>query len=410
MTAHGLGGISRRDLLNLGRTFGWTSTLLAAGAMTGGLTLPRLAAAARAVQKKREKKSARVELIYGIASLGGEHYRIDPIGCLEFVRDLEARTHGEIRIEMIERDQVCNQIDCVKRAQKGIIDLYFSSTQNAAGAAPYFNLLDFPYLFPSRAAQYYFLYHPQSEKLVREPLIRNHGIRFLFSHCRLRGLMMGEKWREKPNIISLEELAGTRIRVTASRLGKIALTLLNIKAVPVPWSETLGALEHGMIDGLETWVSAAAAFMPHLISQVVDLRLFSGNGHTGMNAKVFDGLPPDLQDAVLESALHAQMYVQLAGEAALLNTVGASESQNPGSIFARNRVRFVKLPDGEMKKAERICSPEFNPEPWEQWRGRLNRMAGGIDVYEEIHKIAREIPKETPAENVEPRRWWKSAS
>ena len=39
-----------------------------------------------------------------------------------------------------------------------------------------------------------------------------------------------------------------------------------------------------------------------------------------------------------------------------------------------------------------MCSPEFQPKPWEEWRERLNKMSGGQDVYKEIYAIAREIP------------------
>jgi hypothetical protein len=43
---------------------------------------------------------------------------------------------------------------------------------------------------------------------------------------------------------------------------------------------------------------------------------------------------------------------------------------------------------------------------WEQWRERINGWAGGIDTYQEIYDVVREIPH-TLAENVEPRRWWR---
>ena len=56
-----------------------------------------------------------------------------------------------------------------------------------------------------------------------------------------------------------------------------------------------------------------------------------------------------------------------------------------------------------------MCSPEFNPDPWSQWRERLMQWSGGIDTYAEIYRIAREIPADMKPENVEPRRWWRSA-
>ena len=128
-----------------------------------------------------------------------------------------------------------------------------------------------------------------------------------------------------------------------------------------------------------------------------------------MNASVFDSLGGELQDAVMESAYLTQVHIQAANEAALVKTVGASDPQLPGTIFAENGVRVAPISDDEVAKAEQMCSPEFNPEPWAEWRDRLYSWAGGIDTYQAIYDIAREIPKDTLPENVPPRRWWKSA-
>ena len=61
----------------------------------------------------------------------------------------------------------------------------------------------------------------------------------------------------------------------------------------------------------------------------------------------------------------------------------------------------------EMDKIKQRCTPEHNPEPWAEWRERLNDWSGGHDTYKEIGAIAREIPEDTHAVNVEPRRWWR---
>ncbi len=81
----------------------------------------------------------------------------------------------------------------------------------------------------------------------------------------------------------------------------------------------------------------------------------------------------------------------------------------PGTLFAEHGVRCAFLSDEERRKAEEMCSPEFNPDPWSQWRERLMQWSGGIDTYAEIYRIAREIPADMKPENVEPRRWWRSA-
>lgn len=401
--------ISRRNLLLVAGRYGLTSTMLGGAALTGALTLPSLAKAARSSYEKRYSKPAKYTFKFGASGFNERNLLIERAGCLEFARDLEERTDGEIRIEFIGDNQICGQLDCVKKTQQGIVDIFAASTQNTAGAAPFYNVLDYAYMFPTRASQYYFLYHPDSEKILREPLRKMHKLQFLFSVAQLRGLQMGLKWQDKPDVTKIEELFGTKNRVTGTQLGRIAMELLNLNPTPIAWSETLDGLKQGLIDGAETWSSAVAyANMSPVVSQVIDLRFFSGFEHTAMNLEVFEGLEPHLQDAVMESAYFTQALIQGAHEAALVNTVGHSVPMLPNTIFAKNGTRFVPLSDEERLKAAMMCAPEYVPEPWEKWRERINGWAGGIDTYTEVHRLAREIPADTLVENVEPRRWWRT--
>ena len=405
-----LSGISRRDLFRLSGQFGLSSVLLGAGALTGAVTLPSLARAAESTYEKRFGKEPKHTLKLGAAGFNPRNLLIERAGVLTFARDLEERTDGEIRVEFIGDNQICGQLNCVEKAQLGVVDMYAASTQNSAGGAPYLNVLDYAYMFPSRASQYHFLYSPVSQRVLRDPFEARHGLKFLFSHAELRGIQLGASFADKPTVTSVEELAGTKNRVTGTQLGRIAMQLLDLNPVPIAWEETLDGLKQGLIDGAETWASAVAyANMAPVVSQSVDLGFFCGTEHTAMNASVFDAMEGHLQDAIMESAYLAQVYVQHANEAALVNTVGFSNPQLPGTIFAENNVRVAFLSPEERRKAEEMCSPEFNPEPWAQWRERINGWAGGIDTYKEIYDVAREIPADMPAENVEPRRWWRSA-
>lgn len=407
-TSDKLSGISRRDLLKLTGTYGVSSTLLAAGAFTGTMSAANLAKAAESTYEKRYSKEPKFELKFGAAGFNPQNLLIERAGALEFARDLEARTDGEIRVEFIGNNQICGQLSCVEKTQQGIVDIYAASTQNSAGGAPYLNVLDYAYMFRSRADQYYFMYHPKSVEVLRDPFEKRHGLKFLFTHAELRGIQLGLSWEDKPTVTSIEQLFGTKNRVTGTQLGRIAMNALNLNPVPVAWEETLDALKQGLIDGAETWASAVAyANMSPVVSQCVDLRFFCGTEHTAMSASVFDKLGGELQDAVLESAYWTQAHVQAANEAALVNTVGFSNPQFPNTIFAKNNVRVASLSDAEIRKAEEMCSPEFQPQLWAEWRDRLNKWSGGLDTYQEIYDAVREIPAGTLAENVEPRRWWK---
>jgi TRAP-type C4-dicarboxylate transport system substrate-binding protein len=400
--------ISRRDMLKLTRNFGITSTLLAAAGLAGAITFPRLADAANSTYNKRLKKKAKHTLKFGAAGFTEQNLLIERAGCLQFVNDLEERTDGEIQIEFIGANQICGQLDCVKKTQQGIVDIFAASTQNSAGGAPYLNVLDYAFMFPSRASQYYFLYHPGSQKVLRDQMHKRHNLEFLFSHAELRGIQLGLGWKDKPLVTSITQLAGTKNRVTGTQLGRIAMDLMNLNPTPIAWAETLDGLKQGLIDGAETWASAVAyANMSPVVSQCINLEFFCGTEHTAMSSKVFDKLGGELQDAVLESAYLAQVHVQAANEVALINTVGFSDPQHPDTLFAKNGVRVSFMSDAAKKEAEEMCSPEFQPQAWEKWRERLNDWSGGMDTYKYIYDIAREIPRDTLAENVEPRRWWK---
>jgi len=408
MLADKLKSVSRRDVLRLTKQFGISSTLMGASALTGAITLPRLAEAAESTYKKRFKLEPKFKLKFGASGFTPQNLLIERAGCLQFANDLEERTDGAIRVEFIGANQICGQLNCVKKTQQGIIDIYAASTQNSAGGAPYLNVLDYAYMFPSRASQYYFLYHPGSQKVLRDQMRKRHKIEFLFSHAELRGIQLGLGWEKKPTVKSVTELAGTKNRVTGTQLGRIAMTLMNLNPTPIAWSETLDGLKQGLIDGAETWAGAVAyANMSPVVSQCVNLEFFCGTEHTAMSSATFDKLGGELQDDVMESAYLAQVHVQAANEASLVNTVGFSDPQLPNTLFKKHNVRVAWMSEAAKKEAEEMCSPQHQPKEWEKWRERLNNWSGGMDTYKFIYDIAREIPKDTLAENVEPRRWWK---
>ncbi|MEO8280785.1 MAG: TRAP transporter substrate-binding protein DctP [Ideonella sp.] len=400
--------LDRRGFMKIAGTYGLSSTAFAAAGLVGPLTLEGVATAAAQTAAARSGTAAKT-LKFGAAGFNESNLKIQESGQIWFAQELEKRSEGALKVEFIGNNAICNQGDCVKKAQQGIVDMFTASTQNSAGSAPYYNALDFAYMFPSRASQHHFLYSKKSEALLREPMRRLHNIQFLYSHCELRGLMMGKKFADKPTVTSVEQLAGTKNRVTGTQLGRIAMTLMNLNPTPLAWEETLDGLKQGLIDGAETWMGAAAyANMSPVLSQAVDLRFFCGTEHTAMNFATFSKLPPKLQDLVLETSFDAQQYTQKNQERALVEIVGAVPNPKPDTLFGKNNVRVAVLSDAEMKKAEHMCSPEFQPKPWEEWRERLNKMSGGRDVYKEIYTVAREIPANMPVADVKPVRWWKS--
>ena len=114
-------------------SYGMSSTLLAAGSFGGAMSLANLASAAESTYERRFRKPAKHTLKFGAAGFNARNLLIERAGALEFARDLESRTDGEIRIEFIGDNQICGQTSCVEKTQQGIVDIYAASTQNSAG-------------------------------------------------------------------------------------------------------------------------------------------------------------------------------------------------------------------------------------------------------------------------------------
>src|SRR5690606_39156507 len=341
--------LDRRGFIRIAGRYGLSSTMLAAVGMFGPLTLEGVGRAAAQTAQDRGGK-AKFNFKFGAAGFNEENLQIQESGQLWFARELEKRSDGAIKVEFIGSNQICNQLDCVKKTQQGIVDLFTASTQNSAGAAPYYNVLDFAYMFPSRASQHYFFYHPKSEVLLREPLRKRHNIQFLFTHCELRGLMMGSKFKDKPTVTKVSDLAGTKNRVTGTQLGRIAMQLMDLGPVPLAREATVDGMKPGLIDGAETWMGAAGyGGLSPVLSQAVDLRFFCGTEHTAMNNKTFESLPSSLQDVVMETAYAAQQYTQLENERALIEKVGAVPNPGAVTLFGQNGGGGGSLADEELR-------------------------------------------------------------
>ena len=105
--SNALSGITRRDLFRLSGQFGMSSVLLGAGAFAGAASLPSLAKAAESTYEKRFKNEPKHTLKMGASGFNSRNLLIERMGALEFCRDLEERTEGEIRVEFIG-DNLCN--------------------------------------------------------------------------------------------------------------------------------------------------------------------------------------------------------------------------------------------------------------------------------------------------------------
>lgn len=397
---------SRRDFLRIGSAYGMTATLGAAALLGGSFSPIALAQTADRISNDRAKAKPKHTLKLGMVYSDAQH-NIQRAGVWDFIRDLEARTNGAIQVEVINNGQLCSETTCVQKAMQGVIDIGVSSTQNGASVAPWLNALDFPYMFQTPAQIYDFFYNPESERVFRKIYRERHNMEMLFSTAELRGVMLGSNFAGKPAITELEQLKQARIRATETQFGQVALRLLGMNPVPVAWTETLDALRSGLVDGMETWPGAAAAFnmMPAIV-KIVRLNFIPGTEHTAIRSQTFDKLDGSLQDALLESAYLTQQNIMYGFATARYAIIGDEENSGPNTMVGRAGAELNILSPEVLAQAEEVAYPT-KPD-YASLHNRLNKMAG-FDAYETIKGVARRLPANAGVLDVVPRRWWQSA-
>lgn len=400
-----LAGVSRRDFMAIAKRYGTLATYTAVAGATGLLSAEALAAGAESAYERKYKKPAKHTLKMG-AVFRLEHTQIQRIGAWDFVRDLEERTDGEVRIDMLMGNAICSEPVCIQKAMQGIIDIGVSSTQNASSVVPWLNAIDFPYMFQSNGQLYHFFMNPKSDRLYRKAYRDKYKLEMLWGLCEMRKMFMGLKWKDRPPITKIGDIKGTKNRVTNTQLGRIAMQLMDLNPVPVAWTETLDAMKSGLIDGMETWGTATTAFnMTPVVSQYVGINFIPGVEHVAIRSQSLDKLGSALKEQVLESGYMAQVTTMYNNEVGLVTISGEVPNPGPDTLFGKHGVKMNFFSDAALKECEDLASPK-KPE-YDRWHEKLNELAG-FNVYQEMLPVAREYPKDKPAIDVEPRRWWKS--
>lgn len=401
-----LSGVSRRDFGRISKQFGLMATYVGVASMGGVFSADALAQTVNTQYQKKLNKKAKHVLRLGTV-VGKKHDRIIRFGYWEFASDLEVRTDGEVRVDVLASNSICAEQVCVQKTMQGVLDIASSSTQNASSVAPWLNAIDFPYMFQSNGQLYHFFMNPKSDKFYRKVYREKNRMEILYVLCEMRQLFMGLKWKNKPPITEIGHLAGTKNRVTNTQLGRIAMQLMKLNPVPVAWVETLDALKNGLIDGMETWTTATTAFnMAPVVSQYVGLKFLPGTGHIAINTRSLDKIGSRLADEVMESGYQAQRAVMYSNEAGLALISGEVPNPGPDTIFGKAGTQMNFFSEEALKECADIADPR-RPE-YDRWHEKLNEMCG-FSLYDEFLPVAREYDKNALAINVEPRRWWKSA-
>ena len=222
---------------------------------------------------------------------------------LEFMAaKVDEKTGGKLKLRIYPNGQLGSQREMLELMQNGLMDITMANVSTMENFSPLYGVLTLPYIFRDREHAWKVLSGDVGRKILDSSAKNglkgltwfDNGTRSFYCH--------------KP-ITSPKDLEGLKVRVQPSPTTIEMVRLLGGSPTPIPWGELYTALQQNVVDCAESNMTALT-----LARHGEIMKYFSYNEHTQvpdvmvMSAKVFDGLSPEFQKAVTDSAAETMKF------------------------------------------------------------------------------------------------------
>ena len=234
-------------------------------------------------------------------------------GFEEFKTRIEAQARGAVDVQIFPNAQLGSEQEATQMVKLGLIAASASTLAGGlATSVPEAELFNLPFIFNDLDGCYRVIDGPIGQDLARviERKLNCIVLGYWFSGIR-------NVWNSKRPVRAPSDLRGIKIRVMASPILIETFNTLGAQATPMAFGELYSALQTRVVDGGETdyldllyerfyEVTKYVSLTHHMY--VVTALIFS--------QKIYDGLPADLQAAVLKAG-RASVEVERAAVAGL---------------------------------------------------------------------------------------------
>ncbi|MBL6929756.1 MAG: TRAP transporter substrate-binding protein DctP [Rhodospirillales bacterium] len=228
-------------------------------------------------------------------------------GLIVFKDFVESRSNGEISVELFIGTQLCSKgAECLQGVADGTIDIFITTSGGAAGAFPYIQVLDLPYLLrDDRIAE--MALSGDFTRVVRKMALEDSG-----GMIRLMSIGNTGGWRNFANtkrvVKSPADLKGLKIRTVVADLPQELVRALGASPTPIPWPELFTSFQTGVVEGSKNGITDIMGMkFPDAGLKYVTL---DGHAYMGalwwMNNDRFMGMPKGLQKVIVDGFAELQ--------------------------------------------------------------------------------------------------------
>jgi tripartite ATP-independent transporter DctP family solute receptor len=290
---------------------------------------------------------------------------------------VEARTGGDIDVQVFGAGALGSEVDTGKQAQQGTtVQASVMSSGAMSSFYPDYQIITTPFLFPNYRVAWDYFDGDWHAELMRGA-IDEAGLRYLGTFDDGGGFVAFTN-NVRP-IRTLADIEGLKIRVEENPAHVATMKALGASATPLPWGEVLTALGTGLADGQFNAPGVSASFK---LWDVNDYTTWSGhvfNSQSWMVSEAwFQSLPDEHKAIIVDSAQEA--ITMAHGIAALAAVIGWQES-------CEQFEECIILADDEKQKMADVARPA-----WKEWITTDFGVEAALvdELWAEVDRIAAE--------------------
>ncbi|WP_245190787.1 DctP family TRAP transporter solute-binding subunit [Jannaschia formosa] len=234
---------------------------------------------------------------------------------------IEAAMPGRVEVALFPNRQLGDDKEILEGLQFGTIDMGIITNAVVANIEPTYQLVDLPFLFGSAEQAHDMLDGPVGDQLAEN--LRQHGVVSLgAAEGGFRNMINNMRPVRTP-----EDVEGVKYRTMQNPVFIEMFSSLGGSPIPMAWGEVFTAMQQGTVDGLEIPTSVVNSNNYADVTRYLSFTRHTYSAiHLLMAERTFEGLPEDVQQAVLDAAevaIEAQRTAVAAAEAEVVAALKA---------------------------------------------------------------------------------------
>lgn len=214
----------------------------------------------------------------------------------EFKKQIEAKSNGQIKVELYPDGSLYKGIDLLQAVVRGDADMTTLVSAYWAAVSPSISAFDLPYAFPTHEAFYKAADDPELLKTAFAEM-ESKGVKVL-------GLLPYDyvvPGSRDSALIKVEDFKAQKMRAIG-KVNSATLQALGATPVPINITEVGTAIQQGVISGLNTPIDVYLAYkLAGIIKNVNYAKYYFAFYPWTINKKTWDRLSPDDQKLVGET-------------------------------------------------------------------------------------------------------------